>query len=1358
MIVKKLIIKIITIILLPLVYQENDILNDIIIVGENEYRYVNFETTPYGEMFLETYSYQDMGRIFYGINKDGSGYFNNSANDKVFIFKTYSAFNKRADSELGYFKVSDENKEIQYDILVSFSDNFTEFYTYKNQKSLLFYIITEEFLPVLNISKTYIWSSNTLKEGNINYYLLAFISNYTIESNTLFYYNILKINFILKDNAITPHINSKRNFFTSDKKATSCYITEKNYILCFYYCYIKGKNKDGEIIESYKLYELACMNTFLDLLNVNYYENVEEKKIYFYKAIYIREEIGCIVYYISDFIPPSLRFVEYDNSDNSFKEYIFNTTLSNYYYFNSYLKLNDLIKINNYSVCFISSSNNKEELIIAMINLYDYYEYIIRYYLIKIFNLKKLKFFYEIRANLYNQFLAFAASICYNNLCNSEENEHFSALIFFSYPNYTDWEFNLIDYLNNSISEDTTFNISEHAIIDNNIFGYEISGVYILNICNELNFKIKEAEKIVKSNSIVLKNESILIILEEEYDELECKIDFQIIAGIPNIEKYNSYTDRIYSNLTGNDDDYLENNIFYGRIGHFKITIDQEITTKCDDELCNYCLEDNKDCISCENRTYFKISPLGQKLCLKYKEEEVTNNETCTIEEIIQNNCTQHELNDEQIKKVYNLIKKTFLKKNYTQEVTIITKNVIFEIGESDQLKIIKKSILSSLDLGDCEIKLKRKYNISDNEPLIIYKIDIKSPDYLTTNVQYEVYQLNTQNQLDLTICSEDQINLYVPVNLDSSTESLYESLNNSGYNLFDSNDSFYNDICTRYTTENKTDIIIPDRQNILYQNNGNLNLCQENCSLEEYSITTKKVRCLCGVQKEKNLTSTIDSITFLRTSIFYGFIVTITNSNFMVLKCFKLIFDIPEMFYNIGFIIMTIILLLSVILMIYEILTLRKRIRYYIDLILKDKLHFSKIKQENSKINNNKKMTTEIPIQKKRKLKTVILTDIPAKKELKINNTVFKTENGDGIKFKRRNKIFKTEIMKKTQFKRREKRTKTHLDKIHSPTKKSILKKNRIYTNNKKANKSKKVNISNQISKNTIININFNSNNSSSYSNLNLHKSNYTKDKLNLDRIQVNNLDNNNDINYQKGTIKKKYLFHPLLLNDTELNTLEYKKAIEVDKRSYFEYYWCLLKKKQILLFTFIPSNDYNLMSIKISLLLISFSLYLSLVGFFYNDNTMHNIYIHNGTLNILYRIPQIFFSTIITVIINAVLKQLALTEQSIILIKQESTIKMAIEKYKEISKCFKIKFPIFFILNIIFIIFFWYFLSCFCAIYINTQYLLIRDALSSFLLSMTYPLGFSLLPGLFRIPSLNAKNKNKECLYKFSNFLSII
>ena len=71
--------------------------------------------------------------------------------------------------------------------------------------------------------------------------------------------------------------------------------------------------------------------------------------------------------------------------------------------------------------------------------------------------------------------------------------------------------------------------------------------------------------------------------------------------------------------------------------------------------------------------------------------------------------------------------------------------------------------------------------------------------------------------------------------------------------------------------------------------------------------------------------------------------------------------------------------------------------------------------------------------------------------------------------------------------------------------------------------------------------------------------------------------------------------------LNDQELNSLEYTLAIDLDKRTYILYYCSLLKKKHLLLFAFVPNNDYNLMPLKISFFLISFSLYFTVNGFFY-------------------------------------------------------------------------------------------------------------------------------------------------------------
>ena len=224
---------------------------------------------------------------------------------------------------------------------------------------------------------------------------------------------------------------------------------------------------------------------------------------------------------------------------------------------------------------------------------------------------------------------------------------------------------------------------------------------------------------------------------------------------------------------------------------------------------------------------------------------------------------------------------------------------------------------------------------------------------------------------------------------------------------------------------------------------------------------------------------------------------------------------------------------------------------------------------------------------------------------------------------------------------------------------------------------------------------------------------------------------------------------------SNRELNSLDYKEALIYDKRTYFQYYGSLLLQKQLILFTFCP-GDYNLYSNKIVLFLLSFSLYFSVNGLFFSDETMHKIYEDKGAFNILYQIPQIIYSSFISAIINIILKQLSLSEKNILSLKQEENYEIAMQKSKTIKNCLNIKFIIFFILTILLSICFWYFISCFCAVFSNTQYILIKDTLISFGLSMLYPFGLNLFPGFFRIPAL--RNQNKEFLYKISLIVALI
>ena len=161
---------------------------------------------------------------------------------------------------------------------------------------------------------------------------------------------------------------------------------------------------------------------------------------------------------------------------------------------------------------------------------------------------------------------------------------------------------------------------------------------------------------------------------------------------------------------------------------------------------------------------------------------------------------------------------------------------------------------------------------------------------------------------------------------------------------------------------------------------------------------------------------------------------------------------------------------------------------------------------------------------------------------------------------------------------------------------------------------------------------------------------------------------------------------------------------------------------------------------------------------GFFFSDETMNKINEDHGKYDFLYQIPQILYSTIISAVINIILKWLSLSEKQILDIKKEKNYINAKKRYKSTIKCLRIKLGIFFGLSLLLILFFWYFISCFCAVYKNTQKILILDTIISFILSMIYPFALNLLPGLFRIPALRAKEKNKKYLYILSGYVALI
>ena len=90
-----------------------------------------------------------------------------------------------------------------------------------------------------------------------------------------------------------------------------------------------------------------------------------------------------------------------------------------------------------------------------------------------------------------------------------------------------------------------------------------------------------------------------------------------------------------------------------------------------------------------------------------------------------------------------------------------------------------------------------------------------------------------------------------------------------------------------------------------------------------------------------------------------------------------------------------------------------------------------------------------------------------------------------------------------------------------------------------------------------------------------------------------------------------------------------------------------------------------------------------------------------------------------------------------------------------KEIIRIIKIKFILFFIFCFLLLGFFWYYITCFCGIYVNTQIHLISDSFISLITSLMLPFFIGLIPGMFRILSLSVKKPSRRFFYKFSLLL---
>ena len=91
-----------------------------------------------------------------------------------------------------------------------------------------------------------------------------------------------------------------------------------------------------------------------------------------------------------------------------------------------------------------------------------------------------------------------------------------------------------------------------------------------------------------------------------------------------------------------------------------------------------------------------------------------------------------------------------------------------------------------------------------------------------------------------------------------------------------------------------------------------------------------------------------------------------------------------------------------------------------------------------------------------------------------------------------------------------------------------------------------------------------------------------------------------------------------------------------------------------------------------------------------FYNDKTMHNIYINEVSFDIEYKLPQILYSSFISMGLNMLLKKLALSNDEITYFKNNKKIDDNKEKGRKLISKLNIKFIIYYIISFMLLLFF--------------------------------------------------------------------
>ena len=200
----------------------------------------------------------------------------------------------------------------------------------------------------------------------------------------------------------------------------------------------------------------------------------------------------------------------------------------------------------------------------------------------------------------------------------------------------------------------------------------------------------------------------------------------------------------------------------------------------------------------------------------------------------------------------------------------------------------------------------------------------------------------------------------------------------------------------------------------------------------------------------------------------------------------------------------------------------------------------------------------------------------------------------------------------------------------------------------------------------------------------------------------------------------------------------LDYSEAINKDNRHILSILFSSLKKRVIIIFSFV--NDQNIDVLKKLLLILAFINYFATNTFFFTEKNIHQIYLDKGKYNFAYQCKNIIFASLISSVF-------------LYLAKFMCTIN---KKYNEknVNKL-SLKVIILISVSTCIFIFYWVYIGSFTSTYINAKKHLIINIAITFLFCCILDCLLAIISATFRIFGLKKKKSRLYSISRSINFL---